>query len=120
MCNAIAAAGNIGFISNIVARADVLAAAGSYSCFIKCYVCVIGDVVIGMYAAKPYYSGFKSVSCKIYFIRDVESPDESLLTAEVRNNKIVQVRGKFNRHPNDIENTFISQWAINKNLKIDY
>lgn len=58
--------------------------------------------------------------CKIYFIRDVVSPDESLLTAEVRNNKIVQVRGKFNRYPNDIEETFISQWAINKNLKIDY
>lgn len=58
--------------------------------------------------------------CKIYFIRDVESPDESLLTAEVRNNKIVQVRGKFNRRPSDIEKTFISQWAINRNLKIDY
>ena len=58
--------------------------------------------------------------CKIYFIRDVESLDESLLTAEVRNNKIVQVRGKFNRCPNDTEKTFISQWAINKNLKIDY
>lgn len=58
--------------------------------------------------------------CKIYFIRDVESPDESLLTAEVRNNKIVQVRGKFNRCANDTEKTFISQWAINRNLKIDY
>lgn len=58
--------------------------------------------------------------CKIYFIRDVESPDESLLTAEVRNNKIVQVRGKFNRYPSDTEKMFISQWAINKNLKINY
>lgn len=58
--------------------------------------------------------------CKIYFIRGMESPDESLLTAEVRNNKIVQVRGKFNRCANDTEKTFISQWAINKNLKINY
>lgn len=58
--------------------------------------------------------------CKIYFVRDAALPDESLLTAEVRNNKIVQVRGKFNRYPNDIEKAFINQWAINKNLKIDY
>lgn len=58
--------------------------------------------------------------CKIYFIRDVKLKNESLLTVEVRGNRIVQVRGKFNRNPNEDENNFVYQWANNKNLKINY
>ena len=58
--------------------------------------------------------------CKIYFIRSVEDMDTPLLTVEVRNNRIVQVRGKFNRCANEIERDFIYQWAISKNLKMDY
>lgn len=58
--------------------------------------------------------------CKIYFIRNIEVVNEPLLTVEVRNNRIVQVRGKFNRSENAIEKDFICQWATNKNLKMDY
>lgn len=58
--------------------------------------------------------------CEIYFVRKLDKQDESLLTVEVRNNKVVQVRGKFNRYPTDEEKSFINNWAINKNLKINY
>ena len=58
--------------------------------------------------------------CGIYFARRLDNQNESLLTIEVRNSKIVQVRGKFNRHPTDKEKCFINSWAINKNLKINY
>lgn len=57
--------------------------------------------------------------CNIYFIRDIEEQDKSLLTVEVRNDKIMQVRGQGNRYPTGMEKSFINQWAMNKNLKIN-
>lgn len=35
--------------------------------------------------------------CDILFLRNKEEPDKSLVTMEVKNNKVVQARGKFNR-----------------------
>lgn len=58
--------------------------------------------------------------CGIYFIRKIETQDEALLTVEVRNDKIVQVKGKFNRYPTNEEKGFINSWATNKKLKINY
>lgn len=54
--------------------------------------------------------------CKIYFIRDKEELDKSLLTVEVRRNEIIQVRGFGNRKPDDKEKCFINEWMKNKNL----
>ena len=47
--------------------------------------------------------------CLIFFLR--KKKDESLITFEVRNNKIVQVRGLHNRKANKEENRALSEFA---------
>lgn len=54
--------------------------------------------------------------CKILFVRKKDKPEESLLTVEVRNGKIIQVRGFGNRNPMSEEKQFISKWAEKKQL----
>ena len=54
--------------------------------------------------------------CKIIFIRKKDTPNESLLTIEIRNGKIIQVKGFGNRHPKIEEKQFISKWALDKKL----
>lgn len=55
--------------------------------------------------------------CKIYFIREKNNEEKSLLTVEVRQDKIIQVKGFANRDPESNENMFINEWIKNKNLK---
>jgi hypothetical protein len=56
--------------------------------------------------------------CKIVFLRYKESLDNSLITIEVRNNEIKQVKGKLNRKPTVDEIEFVKMWAEKKELKI--
>lgn len=53
----------------------------------------------------------------ILFMRDNNAIDESLITIEVRNDEIIQVRGFGNRKPNKDEVKFIKKWAKNKKIK---
>ena len=54
--------------------------------------------------------------CQILFFRDLEDGNNPLLTLEVRDNTIVQVRGKSNRYPLDSENEVLMKFAKAKNL----
>lgn len=54
--------------------------------------------------------------CKILFIREKNGIDNSLLTVEVRGNRIVQVKGFDNRLAKSEERTFLNKWAEDKNL----
>lgn len=56
--------------------------------------------------------------CKILFMRNKENVDESLITIEVRDGNIRQVRGKFNRNPVDWEWNFVREWAKEKELVV--
>jgi DNA-directed RNA polymerase subunit RPC12/RpoP len=58
--------------------------------------------------------------CQIYFMRNNENIDESLITIEVRNNCIRQVKGKLNRKPFSEEVEFVGEWAKNKELESIY
>lgn len=48
--------------------------------------------------------------CQIYFMRDKNNIDKSLVTIEVRNGKIVQARAKFNELPSDEINEILKRW----------
>ena len=48
--------------------------------------------------------------CHILFMRKKEEPDKSLVTIEVKNNKIVQAKGKFNRDLTEEEKLIVDKW----------
>jgi hypothetical protein len=63
--------------------------------------------------------------CKIFFLRLLLTPEEGLVTIEIRGDeetglRVVQVRGRSNREPNAKEKEFISEWSEKKNLQLDY
>jgi len=57
-------------------------------------------------------------TCKILFLRLLATPEEGLVTVEVRgeddNLRIVQVKGRGNRKPYAKEKEFIQEWAEKK------
>lgn len=61
--------------------------------------------------------------CHIIFMRYKDSKDASLVTLEIRDNKIVQARGKFNRDVTSEEQVVIDKWnqmmerKLNKNMR---
>lgn len=48
--------------------------------------------------------------CHIMFLRKKDNPKKSLVTLEVRDNKIVQARGPYNRMPTEEEKEVIHRW----------
>ena len=52
--------------------------------------------------------------CEIYFLRLAESPDDSLVTFEVRNKQIVQAKGLHNRYITDKERTALLKYAYER------
>lgn len=56
--------------------------------------------------------------CKILFLRPTASLDESLVTIEIRDNNIRQVKGRFNRLPGNEEMQFINKWSEEKGLHL--
>lgn len=56
--------------------------------------------------------------CKIYFLR--RNKDISLITFEVRDGAVVQVRGSHNRAPLEPERKAINTWAKKHELRVEY
>jgi hypothetical protein len=56
--------------------------------------------------------------CKIFFLRNKEDLDKSLITIELRGNRIVQAKGQSNRLPNENEKKLMKKWAENKKLEL--
>jgi len=54
--------------------------------------------------------------CKIYFLRNVEDIATPLISIEVANENIRQVRGSYNRKATQEEKEFIKEWAEKKEL----
>jgi len=65
---------------------------------------------------KTYAERIAEGSCDIYFMRLNESKDKSLVTIEVRENKIVQKRTKNNERTTESQDRFLKLWE-NKILK---
>ena len=60
-----------------------------------------------------YSSQYANGKTDIYFLREVANPNKSLVTVEVKDNKIRQKYGKNNSLPNEKENKFLYNWEEN-------
>lgn len=58
--------------------------------------------------------------CLIYFLRKQDKQEESLITLEVKDNSIVQVRGSHNRKPSDEERKALEQFAKDRKLGVRF
>ncbi|HAB66574.1 MAG TPA: hypothetical protein DCE23_04320 [Firmicutes bacterium] len=59
---------------------------------------------------KTYAERIAEGKCDIYFMRLVDNPRKSLVTVEVRNNKIVQKRTKNNERTTKEQDKFLNMW----------
>lgn len=59
---------------------------------------------------RTYADRYSKGECDIYLMRNKETPDKSLVTVAVRNNKVVQSRTKGNNETNKIQSTFLKKW----------
>ena len=59
---------------------------------------------------RTYISSYSDNECQIYFMREKNVKDKSFVTIEVRNNKIVQARVKFNKEPTDEIMNILRKW----------
>ena len=57
-----------------------------------------------------YISSVIEGKCHILFMRKKDSLDNSLVTIEVKDNKIVQAKGRFNRDVTSEEQEVIDKW----------
>lgn len=62
------------------------------------------------HCVRTYAEDYAEGVCDIYFMRNVKTPEKSLVTIEVKGNKIVQSRGKNNYSPGDKEMKFLDKW----------
>ena len=59
---------------------------------------------------RTYISSYSSNICQIYFMREKTVKDKSFVTIEVRNNKIVQARVKYNKEPTAEIMNILKKW----------
>ena len=62
---------------------------------------------------RTYAEKYAGGSCDIYFMRDVNEPKKSLVTVEVKNNRVVQSRIKYNGDPTKKQLEFLKNWERN-------
>lgn len=67
---------------------------------------------------RTYAEKYAQGTCDIYFMRDVTKPKKSLVTVEVKNNKVVQSRIKCNKSPNEKQLEFLKNWERNVLQKV--
>ena len=58
--------------------------------------------------------------CLIYFLRKQDKQEESLITLEVKDNAIVQVKGSHNRKPSEEERKALEQFAKDRKLGVRF
>lgn len=59
---------------------------------------------------RTYAEKYATGQCDIYFMRDIKKQDKSLVTVEVKNNRVVQSRIKNNKDPNEKQIKFLEKW----------
>lgn len=59
---------------------------------------------------RTYAEKYAEGICDIYFMRNVDNPKKSLVTVEVKNNKVVQSKMKNNAIPTDKQLQFLKNW----------
>ena len=64
------------------------------------------------HCVKTYSRRYAIAETDIYFLREINNKDKSLVTIEVKNNDIVQARIKCNDSPNQKQQKFIQNWKV--------
>lgn len=61
------------------------------------------------------------LKCETYlmFMRKTDNKEMSLITLELRNGRLVQYKGSYNRNPDDKEMDFIKLYCKQKNIKLE-
>lgn len=59
---------------------------------------------------RTYSEKYATGKCDIYFMRLLKNKNKSLVTVEVKDNKVVQSRIKYNAQPNPIQLLFLKKW----------
>lgn len=59
---------------------------------------------------RTYAEKYANGNCDIYFMRLANEPKKSLVTVEVRNDRVVQRRTKNNNRTNTSQNKFLDRW----------
>lgn len=59
---------------------------------------------------RTYAEKYATGTCDIYFMRDVNTPNKSIVTVEVKDNRIVQSRLKHNNEPAEEQVQFLKKW----------
>lgn len=59
---------------------------------------------------KTYTERYSNGECDIYFMRRVDKPNISLVTVEVKDNRVVQKRTKNNERTNKKQDKFLDKW----------
>lgn len=59
---------------------------------------------------RTYSKLISNNECQIYFMRYKKDIIKSLITIEVKNNKVVQTKTKFNKEPNEEQQKIIKKW----------
>lgn len=62
---------------------------------------------------RTYAEKYAAGNCDIYFMRDIAKKKESLVTVEVRHNRVVQSRIKYNNSPTENQLEFLKKWENN-------
>ena len=70
------------------------------------------------HCVKTYISKVAKKESKILFLRERKARENSLVTIEVKNNTVIQVKGMRNRQPNTEEMKFVNLWADKNNLTV--
>lgn len=63
------------------------------------------------HCVRTYDKNVAAGTTEILFIRKIEMPDKPFFTLELKKKKIIQVRGKNNKDPNESIKAFVSEWA---------
>lgn len=67
---------------------------------------------------RTYAERYAKGECDIYFMRDIKRPKKSLVTVEVKDNRVVQSRIKYNNSPNEQQLEFLQDWEQNVLRKV--
>ncbi|MBO6232949.1 MAG: PcfJ domain-containing protein [Clostridia bacterium] len=62
------------------------------------------------HCVRTYAEKYSKGECDIYFLRNMKDIDKSLVTIEVKDNKIIQSKAKHNNRPNENYLKFIKEW----------
>ena len=62
---------------------------------------------------RTYAEKYANGESDIYLMRNVKAKNKSLVTVEVKNNKVIQSRAKYNNSPTDTQIKFLKEWEQN-------